>query len=77
MRVHIGNYPSGLTNDIEFTAEGTILVSVEKDKINNNNETIIVSVKDPGQGIDASILPRLFTKFTSTSYKGTARFVHI
>ena len=60
-----------LSNAIEFTAEGTILVSIEKGKINNNNETIIVSVKDPGHGIDSSILPRLFTKFTSTSYKGT------
>ena len=59
-----------LSNAMEFTTEGTILVSVEKDKI-NNNETIIVSVKDSGQGIDPSILPRLFTKFTSKSYKGT------
>jgi len=47
------------------------IVSVEKDKINKNNETIIVSVKDSGQGIDPSVLPRLFTKFTSKSYKGT------
>ena len=60
-----------LSNAIEFTVEGTILVSIEKDKINNNNKTIIVSVKDSGHGIDSSILPRLFTKFTSTSYKGT------
>jgi two-component system, OmpR family, sensor histidine kinase VicK len=62
-----------LNNGIEFTEEGTILVSIEKNKIsnNNNNETIIVSVKDSGQGIDQSILPRLFTKFASKSHKGT------
>src|SRR5215831_9627732 len=61
-----------LNNAIEFTAEGTILVSIEKDKIsNNNNKIIIVSIKDSGQGIDQSILPRLFTKFVSKSYKGT------
>src|SRR5439155_16811338 len=68
-----------LSNAIKFTAEGTILVSVEKEKgsnnknnnNNNNNKAIIVSVKDSGQGIDSSILPRLFTKFTSKSYKGT------
>ena len=56
-----------------------LLVSVEKDKSsnnknnnnNNNNKAIIVSVKDSGQGIDSSILPRLFTKFASKSYKGT------
>jgi two-component system, OmpR family, sensor histidine kinase VicK len=35
------------------------------------NGTIIVRVKDSGQGIDQSILPRLFTKFASKSYKGT------
>ena len=62
-----------LSNAIKFTAEGTILVSVEKDKAGyiNNNKAIIVSVKDSGQGIDSTILPRLFTKFASRSYKGT------
>ena len=60
-----------LTNAIKFTTQGTIVVSIERDKINNNSETIIVSVKDPGQGIDLTILPRLFTKFASKSYKGT------
>ena len=62
-----------LSNAVKFTAEGTILVSVEKDKSsnNNNNKAIIVSVKDSGQGIDSSILPRLFAKFASKSYKGT------
>ncbi|HYV52032.1 MAG TPA: ATP-binding protein [Candidatus Eisenbacteria bacterium] len=58
-----------LTNAIKFTTQGTIAVSIERDKINNNNETIIV-VKDRGQGIDPAIL-RLFTKFASKSYKGT------
>ncbi len=63
-----------LSNAIKFTAEGNILVSVKRDKSsnnNNNNKATIVSVKDSGQGIDSSILPRLFTKFASKSYKGT------
>src|SRR2546422_2587678 len=62
-----------ISNAIKFTEKGAILVSVEKDKSsnNNNNKAIIVSVKDSGQGIDSSILPRLFTKFASKSYKGT------
>ena len=62
-----------MSNAIKFTSEGTIIISVEKDKISNNtsNNFIIVSVKDTGQGIDSSILPRLFTKFASKSYQGT------
>jgi two-component system, OmpR family, sensor histidine kinase VicK len=46
-----------LTNAIKFTKQGTIFVNVDK--------------KDSGQGIDSTILPRLFTKFASKSYKGT------
>ena len=64
-----------LSNAVKFTSEGTIIIIVEKDKISNNNNNIdkfiIVSVKDTGQGIDSSILPRLFTKFASKSYQGT------
>jgi signal transduction histidine kinase len=57
-----------LTNAVKFTTQGTIFVSVEKNK---NNNSVIVCVKDSGQGIDSTILPRLFTKFASKSYKGT------
>ena len=62
-----------LSNAIKFTPAGTITISVEKDKTNKNNNKnwVIVSVKDTGQGIDVSILPRLFTKFASKSYRGT------
>ena len=55
----------------QFVLLNGLVVSIERDKINNNSETIIVSVKDPGQGIDSAISPRLFTKFASKSYKGT------
>jgi len=57
-----------LNNAIKFTPEGTITISVEKDETKN---WVIVSVKDTGQGIDVSILPKLFTKFASKSYQGT------
>jgi signal transduction histidine kinase len=63
-----------LSNAIKFTIEGNILINIEKNKIsssNTDNEAITVSVKDSGQGIDLSILPRLFTKFASKSHKGT------
>jgi signal transduction histidine kinase len=51
-----------LNNAIKFTPEGTIRINVEEDK-----NWVTVSVKDTGQGIDVSILPRLFTKFPSKS----------
>ena len=57
-----------LSNAIKFTPESTITISVEKDRTKN---WVVVSVKDTGQGIDASIMPRLFTKFASKSYQGT------
>ena len=62
-----------LSNAIKFTPEGTITISVEKDKTNDNYDKnwVTVSVKDIGQGIDISILPKLFTKFASKSYQGT------
>jgi signal transduction histidine kinase len=44
-----------LSNATKFTAVGTITISVEKDETKN---WVIVSVKDTGEGIDASILPR-------------------
>ena len=62
-----------LSNAIKFTPEGTITITVEKNKPNENNNRnwVIVSVKDTGQGIDVNILPSLFTKFPSKSYHGT------
>ena len=61
-----------LSNAIKFTPEGTITISVEKDETNKNEKNwVIVNVKDTGQGIDISMLPRLFTKFASKSYHGT------
>jgi signal transduction histidine kinase len=62
-----------LANAIKFTESGTILVQLRKGmgkKMADNNQ-VIVSVMDEGPGIDASIMPRLFTKFASKSQKGT------
>jgi signal transduction histidine kinase len=55
-----------LNNAIKFTDEGSITVIVETTKINNNNK-VIVSIKDTGTGIDSEILPKLFTKFATKS----------
>jgi signal transduction histidine kinase len=55
-----------LTNAVKFTNDGTIRVAVQR----KDNE-VIVSIKDTGTGIDSEILPRLFTKFATTSNTGT------
>jgi signal transduction histidine kinase len=57
-----------LSNAIKFTKEGIISLSVET----NDKGQAVVSVKDSGQGIDPSILPKLFTKFaTKSEFGGT------
>ncbi|MDQ4073497.1 MAG: HAMP domain-containing histidine kinase, partial [Thermoproteota archaeon] len=38
---------------------------------------VVVSIKDNGKGIDADMMPRLFTKFTSKSYQGTGLGLYI
>jgi signal transduction histidine kinase len=49
-----------LSNALRFTEEGTISISVE-----NKDDQAVVNIKDSGQGIDAEIFPRLFTKFAT------------
>jgi signal transduction histidine kinase len=56
-----------LSNSFKFTKNGTILINLDG---SHNQKQAIVSVKDTGQGIDAEILPKLFTKFTTKSERG-------
>ena len=56
-----------LSNSVKFTKEGTISIRVE----NKQNQEAIVSIRDTGKGVNPEILPRLFTKFATRSYKGT------
>jgi len=61
-----------LNNALKFTSEGTITISTEKYTANKKNKDwVIVNVKDTGQGIDSSVLSRLFKKFESKSDHGT------
>jgi signal transduction histidine kinase len=57
-----------ISNAIEFTQKGTIKVSAFQD---HENKQVIVSMNDSGSGIDPEVLPKLFTKFTTKSNKGT------
>jgi two-component system sensor histidine kinase VicK len=63
-----------LTNAIKFTNVGTITVSAE---VNDNNNELIVTVKDSGEGIHSDIIPRLFTKFATKSNVGTGLGLYI
>jgi signal transduction histidine kinase len=75
-----------VNNAINFTRSGTISVEVKRttasnhtSKYNNDycssyyyNLQAVVKIKDTGSGIDAEILPRLFSKFaTKSDHKGT------
>ncbi|MFL6456583.1 MAG: ATP-binding protein [Nitrososphaeraceae archaeon] len=63
-----------LDNTVKFTkaAKGniTIMINKEGEGQNNNNQQVIVSIKDTGTGIDPEILPKLFTKFATKSQTG-------
>jgi signal transduction histidine kinase len=56
-----------ISNAIKFTKEGRITITTEK----TADGLAIISIKDTGSGIDPEIMPRLFTKFTTKSDKGT------
>jgi two-component system sensor histidine kinase VicK len=63
-----------LNNAVKFTPEeggGTISVTSEENKDKDNDHEVIVKIKDKGIGIASEIMPRLFTKFTTKSEKGT------
>jgi two-component system, OmpR family, sensor histidine kinase VicK len=61
-----------LDNAIKFTNFGTISINAQVKKGNkNDDEQLLVSVKDTGSGIDPEIMPRLFAKFATKSDTGT------
>jgi two-component system, OmpR family, sensor histidine kinase VicK len=56
-----------LDNAIKFTPSGTIIISTKRD----DNNLVIVNVKDTGKGIDPEIHPKLFQRFITNSDSGT------
>jgi signal transduction histidine kinase len=66
-----------ISNALKFTEEGSITVAIDKKISKDNNNQVIVSVKDTGAGIDPEILPRLFTKFATKSDVGTGLGLYI
>ncbi|MGC2574172.1 MAG: HAMP domain-containing sensor histidine kinase [Candidatus Nitrosopolaris sp.] len=61
-----------IDNAFNFTKNGSITLTK---KIEDGS--VVVSIKDTGSGIDPQILPRLFTKFTTRSERGTGLGLYI
>jgi two-component system, OmpR family, sensor histidine kinase VicK len=62
-----------LHNAMKFTGQGVIAVAVKRtshDERGSNNDSVIISIKDQGSGIDPSIRDKLFEKFASKSING-------
>ena len=66
-----------LRNAIKFTDEGgsiTITAETSANKepgLIGEEKIAVVKIKDTGRGLDDNILPRLFSKFTTSSSEGT------
>jgi signal transduction histidine kinase len=69
-----------LDNALKFTTQNQqmIFVSIDKNKEGKEEEEVIVSVKDTGEGISEKVLYKLFTKFaTSDPTTGTGLGLYI
>jgi two-component system, OmpR family, sensor histidine kinase VicK len=65
-------------NAFKFTdSYGSVRVSLEKKQEEQGQQHAIITIKDTGKGIDPEILPRLFSKFTTKSHKGTGLGLYI
>ena len=65
-----------LGNAVKFTKEGEIFVSIGK-KEDNNNNYVLVTVRDSGEGVDPEILPKMFSKFITKSFEGLGLGLYI
>jgi two-component system sensor histidine kinase VicK len=61
-----------LSNAVKFTQKGTVFISTDiRSNTSDNRDEVIIRIRDTGVGIHPEILPRLFTKFTTRSDRGT------
>jgi signal transduction histidine kinase len=61
-----------LNNALKFTKNGTIIVNTSlNNSTNNHDNEVIITIIDTGVGIPPEIMPKLFTKFVTSSIQGT------
>jgi len=60
-----------LNNALKFTNNGTITVNTSLISSDNHNKEVIVTIIDTGIGISPEIMPKLFSKFVTSSNQGT------
>jgi two-component system, OmpR family, sensor histidine kinase VicK len=68
-----------INNAIKFTSQKGGAISITRERRNNkdDNQEVIINVKDTGEGIHPEIIPRLFTKFATRSSSGTGLGLYI
>jgi two-component system sensor histidine kinase VicK len=66
-----------LDNAFKFTDKNDSIYIKLKRELYEKQKYAIITIKDTGKGIDPEIMPRLFTKFTSRSFKGTGLGLYI
>ena len=61
-----------MNNAIKFTKSGTVTINTSLNhKTDNHNKEAIVTITDTGSGIAPEIMPKLFSKFVTSSQTGT------
>ena len=61
-----------MNNAIKFTKNGTVTINTSLNhNTNNHNKEAIVTITDTGSGIAPEIMPKLFSKFVTSSQNGT------
>jgi signal transduction histidine kinase len=61
-----------LNNSVKYTRCGTVTVNTcLNNSTNSSNKEVIVTIIDTGVGIAPEIMPKLFSKFVTTSSQGT------
>lgn len=63
-----------LGNAIKFTTEGRIDLGVSAGLNDDGGEAVLITVRDTGIGIDAAVLPGLFSPFVQADASTTRRF---